>query len=305
MSIAAACTCLYDRSQVDVQLDGQLISSTGVSPMSVDALPSFYPAKLRKTVLDMAFAGSSVHIPCAFSIIELLAVLYRSFLRYPGDDPLAPDRDYLVLSKGHGVMAQYACLREKGWIGEREITGYFSDGSNLKGLSDSRITGLEVTSGSLGHGFSVGVGLALAAQLKGTRQNVYTIVGDGELNEGAIWEGAMFAAHHELAKFMVIVDENGYQAMGTTQEVLNLGSIELKFASFGFESVSVDGHDELAIETAIHQLRASTNRSPKALIARTVKGKGVPFMENNNSWHYTRLNAETYARAVDALGAEI
>jgi transketolase len=251
----------------------------------------------------MAFAGSSVHIPCAFSIVELLAVLYRSFLRYPGNNPLAPDRDYLVLSKGHGVMAQYACLREKGWISERDVTGYFSDGSHLKGLSDSRITGLEVTSGSLGHGFSVGVGLALAAQLKRSRQSVYTIVGDGELNEGPIWEGAMFAAHHNLSQFMVIVDNNGYQAMGSTREVLNMGSIESKFASFGFESASIDGHDEPAIQTAIQQLRASTRRSPKALIARTVKGKGVPFMENNNSWHYTRLNAETYAQAVGSLGS--
>src|SRR5882724_510965 len=175
---------------------------------------SFHPPKLRRTVLDMAFAGSTVHIPCAFSIVEMLAVLYRSFLRYPGNDPLADGRDYLVLSKGHGVMAQYACMREKGWLGDRDIRGYFSDGSQLKGLSDSRVPGLEVTSGSLGHGFSVGVGLAMGAKLRGTDQQVYALVGDGELNEGPIWEGAMFAAHHDLRNFMVIVDENGYQAMG-------------------------------------------------------------------------------------------
>jgi transketolase len=269
--------------------------------MTTDAVTTFQPAKLRKTVLDMAFAGQSVHIACAFSIVELLAVLYRSFLRYPGNDPIAPGRDYFVLSKGHGVMAQYACMREKGWIGQREISGYFSNGSHLKGLSDSRVTGLEVTSGSLGHGFSVGVGLALGARLKGTDQKVYTLVGDGELNEGPIWEGALFAAHHHLSQFMVIVDENRYQAMGATREVLDLGSIESKFSSFGFEAGSCDGHDEAAIGDAVRRLWASDSRSPKALIARTVKGKGVPFMENDNKWHYTRLDTESYAQALHAL----
>jgi len=270
--------------------------------MSIDAVSSFEPARLRKTILDMALAGSTVHIPCAFSIVELLAVLHRSFLRYPGNDPEAPERDYLVLSKGHGVMAQYACMYEKGWIGQQEINGYFSDGSKLKGLCDSRLSGLEVTSGSLGHGFSVGVGLAFGIHIKTRSQKVYAIVGDGELNEGAIWEGALFAAHHGLAHFMVIVDENGYQAMGATKEVLNLGSVEEKFASFGFEAMTIDGHDERAIEMAIAKLWASPRRSPKAIVAKTIKGKGVPFMEGNNKWHYTRLSADTYARAIEALG---
>ena len=256
---------------------------------------------LRRTVLDMAFAGSTVHIGCAFSIIELLAVLYRSHLRYPNNDPLAPGRDYLVLSKGHGVMAQYACMAELGWLKEGAISRYFSDGSDLKGLSDSRVPGLEVTSGSLGHGFSVGVGLAMAAKLRGTDQKTYALVGDGELNEGAIWEGSLVAAHHELDNFMVVVDENGFQAMGKTQEVLGLGSIAAKFESFGFEPVSIDGHDETAIDTAISTFWRNKSKSPKALIARTVKGKGVPFMENDNVWHYTRLNRETYQRALDAL----
>ena len=157
----------------------------------------FYPPRLRKTVLEMARAGSTVHIACAFSIIELLAVLYRNHLRYPGNDPSSAGRDYFVLSKGHGVMAQYACMRELGWLDDdRHIYGYFSDGSELKGLSDSRVTGLEVTSGSLGHGFSVGVGIALGLQRRGTDQKVYALVGDGELNEGAIWEGLLVSAHH-------------------------------------------------------------------------------------------------------------
>jgi len=262
---------------------------------------SFDPITLRRTVLEMAFHGQAVHIGCAFSIVELLAVLYRSHLRYTVDKPRDPARDYLVLSKGHGVMAQYACMREIGWLQDADIENYFSDGSALKGLSDSRIPGMEVTSGSLGHGFSVGVGLAMGAKLRCTGQRIFTLVGDGEINEGPIWEGALFAAHHELKDFMVIVDQNGFQAMGPTQDVLNLQSIAAKFASFGFETMEADGHNEMAIDAAIRALRSSASTAPKALIAHTIKGKGVSFMENDNRWHYTRLNASTFAQAKDQL----
>ena len=265
------------------------------------ASSSFDVKVLRKTVLDMAYAGSTVHIACAFSIIELLAVLYRSHLRYPANDPRAVGRDYFVLSKGHGVMAQYACMYELGWIGKEECAAYFADGTDLKGLSDSRIPGLEVTSGSLGHGFSVGVGMALGAKLRGTDQKTFVLVGDGEINEGTIWEGALFASHHQLKNFMVIVDENGFQAMGPTVEVLNLGSIQSKFESFGFEAIAIDGHDEMAIHVTIQKLLASQSTAPKAIIAKTIKGKGVPFMENNNMWHYTRMSKESYAQALTAV----
>jgi transketolase len=261
----------------------------------------FNARSLRRTVLDMAYAGSTVHIACAFSIIEILAVLYRNHLRYPRNDPLARGRDYLVLSKGHGVMAQYACMRELAWLPEEAFLRYFSDGTDLKGLSDSRVPGLEVTSGSLGHGFSVGIGLAMGSKLRGFGQKIYAVVGDGELNEGPIWEGALFAAHHDLRNFMAIVDENGFQAMGSTEEVMRLGSVQRKFESFGFEAMTVDGHDEGAIDSAIRTLWDRDSPSPKALVAQTIKGKGVPFMENNNAWHYTRLTAETYAQAVAAI----
>ncbi|MDI9333929.1 MAG: transketolase [Cytophagales bacterium] len=262
---------------------------------------SFESKKLRQTVLNMAYSGSTVHIGCAFSIIELLAVLYRSHLRYPSNNPRAINRDYLVLSKGHGVMAQYACMRELGWLRDAAFSGYFADGSDLKGLADSRISGLEATTGSLGHGLSVAVGMAMGAKLRGTDQKTYAIVGDGEINEGPIWEGALFAAHHELKNFMLIVDENGFQAMGKTDDVLKLGSIHEKFKSFGFETLTIDGHNEAAIHDAISSLWASASTQPKAIIAKTVKGKGVPFMEHNNMWHYTRLNAETYAKAMSAV----
>jgi transketolase len=185
-----------------------------------------------------------------------------------------------------------------------DFENYYADESNLKGLSDSRIPGLEVTSGSLGHGFSVGVGMALAAKLKKTDQKVFVVVGDGEINEGPIWEGALFAAHHELNNFMVIVDENGFQAMGPTKDILDLASIEKKFTSFGFDAISVDGHDELALDMAIQTLMDRSPGQPKALIAKTIKGKGVPFMESNNAWHYTRLNDSSYEDAIAALKKE-
>ena len=272
---------------------------------TLQAAPAFNAAKLRKTVLDMAFAGSTVHIGCAFSLIEILAVLYRSHLRYPQNNPKADLRDYLVLSKGHGVMAQYACMYELGWLKRQDIDRYFADGSELKGLSDSRIPGLEVTSGSLGHGFSVGVGLAMAAKLRKTDQKVFIIVGDGEINEGPIWEGMLFAAHHKLDNLVVIVDENGFQAMGKTEDVLNLGNLRAKFESFDFEAVNVNGHDEAALDQSIQDLFASGIQKPKAIIAKTTKGHGVDFMEHDNIWHYTRLNDKTYAAAVAALGENL
>ena len=272
------------------------------SIISDHSIIRFDPARMRRTVLEMAYAGSTVHIACAFSIIELLTVLYRHYLRYPGNDPRAEGRDYLVLSKGHGVMAQYACMHELGWLEDSHIQSYFKDGTDLKGLSDSRVVGLEVTSGSLGHGFSVGVGIALGLKRKGTDQKVYAIVGDGELNEGPIWEGALVAAHHGLNNLMLMVDKNGFQAMGTTEDALALGDLRAKFSSFGFETLEVDGHDEAAIDDAIRHLWDTHPTKPKALIARTIKGKGVSFMESINLWHYTRLDPQSFADALSELG---
>lgn len=265
---------------------------------------SFAPRKLRQTVIEMANAGSTVHIACAFSIIEILAVLYRSHLNLGDKTPDSPDRDYLVLSKGHGVMAQYACLRELDWLDDDDINNYFGDGTKLKGLSDAHVAGLEVTSGSLGHGLSVGVGLALAAKRNKTNQKCFAIVGDGEINEGAIWEACLFAAHFELSNLMVIVDENGYQAMGTTDEVLHLGSIADKFKAFNFETRSVDGHDEKALDDCIVELLNIKSNRPKAIVAKTVKGKGISFMEADNRWHYTRLSPETHASVIKELEDE-
>lgn len=263
----------------------------------------FNALHLRRTVLEMAYVGSTVHIGCAFSIIEILAVLYRHHLRYPNQDPKAEARDYLILSKGHGVMAQYACLHEKGWLPKSALEQYFSNGSKLKGLSDAHVTGCEVTSGSLGHGLSVGVGMALAAKLNNTDQMCYAVVGDGEMNEGPMWEALLFAKHRALDNLIVIVDKNGFQAMGTTEEVLDMGNLEDKFSAFGFEAVTLDGHDETAIHEALVHFKQNKDGNPKAIIARTVKGKGVSFMEHNNLWHYTRLSEEIFAAATAELDA--
>ncbi len=261
----------------------------------------FDPIRIRRKIIDMAFAGSTVHIPCAMSIVEILAVLYRSYLHLDPSDPRSAERDYLVLSKGHGIMAQYACLHELGWLNDADLQTYFSDGSRLKGLSDAHVPGVEVSSGSLGHGLSVGVGLALAAKRRRTGQRVFAVIGDGEANEGVIWEALMFAAHSRLDNLIVVLDANGLQAMGTTAEVMNMGSLAAKLAAFGLDSQDVDGHDETALCRSLDELLALDDGKPKAIVARTVKGRGISFMENDNRWHYTRLNLETYAAAVAEL----
>jgi transketolase len=249
----------------------------------------------------MAHTSGSAHLGCAFSLIEILAVLYRSHLNLGSGGPRAPDRDYLVLSKGHGVMAQYACLHELGWLSEQDLQNYLGDGSRLLGLSDARVPGLEVSSGSLGHGLSVGVGLALAAKRQRTGQRCFALVGDGEINEGAVWEALLFAAHLELTNLVVIVDANGYQAMGRTQEVMRLGNIRAKLEAFGLETREVDGHDEGALDAVLGELTRSGSRQPRGLVAHTVKGQGVSFMAGDNRWHYTRLTPQTYAAALAEL----
>lgn len=259
------------------------------------------PSMLRRRILKMAFAGSSVHIPCAFSMVEITSVLYSKYL---APKALASDSDcnHFVLSKGHGVMAVYAALAELGILAESELENYFSDGSRLKGLADSHVPGIEATTGSLGHGLPVAVGIAKGLQLSGSSRSVFCVVGDGEMNEGTMWEALLFAQHHRLDRLVVIVDANGYQAMGTTDEVLALGKLHEKFTAFGFDALDVDGHDVEALSCGIDQLLSAVNGRPKAIVAKTIKGKGVSFMEGRNDWHYTRLSADTLARALTEVG---
>jgi transketolase len=264
-------------------------------------MKKFSSNHIRKVILDMAYSGATVHIGCAFSIVELLAVLYRNHLQFDPTNTASPTRDYMVLSKGHGVMAQYACLHELGLLTDQDIAEYFKDGTRLKGLADAHVPGVEVTAGSLGHGMSIAAGLALAAKLNKTSQTCYVLVGDGELNEGPIWEAALFAAHFKLDNLVVMVDKNGFQAMGSTDDVIALGNIEEKFRAFGFDAVTIDGHDEESIDATYSIMKEARNGRPKAIVATSVKGKGVSFMEHENIWHYTRLTPETYAAAIAEL----
>ena len=194
-------------------------------------------------------------------------------------------------------MALYACLRQLDRLKQADLDHYFKDGSLLRGLSESNIPGLEVTSGSMGHGLPVATGIALGLKLRGSNRHVYCIVGDGELNEGSMWEAILFAGHHTLDNLTVIVDANGFQAMGSTKSILDLEPLPRKFLDFGFHTASCDGHDLRALETTLRGLLRRRGQ-PQALIARTVKGKGVSFMESKNSWHYTRLTEETLDRAL-------
>lgn len=265
---------------------------------------NFEAKSLRKTVLRMAYAGSTVHIGCAFSIIEIVCVLYRNYLSFPDNNPDHDERNFFILSKGHGVMALYAAFYEMEWLNDFDIDNYFKDGTKLKGLSDSRVPGLEATTGSLGHGFSVAVGIAYGLKKKNSDRLVFVLVGDGELNEGSVWEGILFAAHHKLHNLILIVDVNGFQAMGSTSEIIELKNLYEKFKSFLFSVIEVDGHNENEINLAIDKLLNENSNSPKVILANTIKGKGVPFMEGKNEWHYTRLNDKSYQEALGYLNSD-
>ena len=258
------------------------------------------PNNIRKNILKMAYSGSSVHIGCAMSLVEIFSILYGKFVKYPNNNLNHKKRDYIILSKGHGVMAQYACMYELGWLKKNDIYNYFSDGSDLKGLSDSRINGLEVSSGSLGHGLPIACGIALGLKMNKSKQKIFCIVGDGEMNEGSIWEAVLFSSHHKLNNLTIIVDVNGYQALGKTNDIVSLGNLSSKLTSFGLNVKSIDGHNISMLEKTIKILFKNKN-APNAILARTIKGKGIPFMENNNDWHYRRLDRLTYDKALSFL----
>ena len=256
------------------------------------------PKKIRRNILDMAFSGSTVHIGCALCLVEIFSVIYRNHLRYDYTKPDDPNRDFLILSKGHGVMAQYACMKELGWLKDSDLLNYFSDGTKLKGLSDSRVRGLEVTSGSLGHGLSVGVGIALGNKISQTKQKTFIIVGDGELNEGSCWEAIQFAGHHALSNVCMIVDKNNFQAMDKTSNIINQQNLATQIEAFNFNVTEVDGHNEDDLDNAINDLFSLQNNKPSCIVANTIKGKGISFMENKNDWHYLRLDKSLYEQAL-------
>lgn len=221
----------------------------------------------------------------SLSIIEILTVLYFNQMNLSNDEPKNIDRDRLILSKGHAAPALYATLAEKGFFSREILKTLRKMDSNLQGHPDmNKVPGVDMTSGSLGQGLSAANGMALAGKLDEKDYRVYCIVGDGELEEGQIWEACMTACHYKLDNLCLIVDNNNLQIDGSVEKVMNIYPLKQKFESFGFEVLEVDGHD---IEELINVFEKSKNikERPVAIIAKTVKGKGVPFMENNVAWH--------------------
>jgi transketolase len=262
--------------------------------------PAFDPKDLRRHILRMAFHGQSVHVACAFSLVEICSVLYSRFLRFDPGSAVSPDRDFLILSKGHGVMALYACFREIGWLTDGDLDTYFRNGTHLRGLCEADVPGCEVTSGSLGHGLPIATGIAFGLRRLRSDRRVFCIVGDGEMDEGPMWEAMLFAVHQKLDNLTLIVDANRYQAMGRTEDVLGLEPLPAKFEAFGFAAKECDGHDPGALTRCLSDLLRNGSR-PGALVARTTKGHGVSFMADDNRWHYTRLTEDDYIRAVQEL----
>lgn len=258
---------------------------------------------IRAHALSMVSRSDASHIGSCLSMADLLAVLYSGLLRYDATDPLLPDRDRFILSKGHGAAIFYAVLAECGFFPMAWLDDYCCDGSALTGHVSHRVPGVEVSTGSLGHGLPIAVGMALAAKRDGKDYRVFALVSDGELDEGSNWEAMLFAATHDLDQLVMIVDRNGLQGFGECESVLRLEPLAEKFAAFSWVVVEIDGHDLAAIEGALSQVPAEPGR-PTAIIAQTVKGKGVSFMENRLEWHYRSPNLEQLAEALRELGVQ-
>ena len=262
-------------------------------------------ARLRLDVLEEVFSAQSGHPGGALSSAEILTWLYNKELNVDPAQPRWPDRDRFVLSKGHSSPGLYAALARRGFFDPALLPTFRKSGSILQGHPDmKKIPGVDMTSGSLGQGVSAACGMALAAKLDGASWRVYTLLGDGEMEEGQVWEAAMFAAHKKLDNMCWIVDSNGLQIDGRVEDVAGPGPLDKKFEGFGFHVLKVDGHDFDALEAAFAAARAEKGR-PTVILASTVKGKGVSFMEDQAGWHGKAPNAEQYAQAKQELEAEL
>lgn len=255
---------------------------------------------VRKRMLAMANAcGRNTHLGGALSIVELLVVLYRDVMNYDYTNPEWEDRDRFVLSKGHNSLALDSVLVECGVIGEDEASTYMLDGSHLGAHPVMNLRhGIESSSGSLGQGIGLCVGIAKAAKIKDKKYKVYTLIGNGESEEGSVWEAAMLAGQWKLDNLTVIVDDNKLQGDGDSKNIIDMSTIDEKFRAFGFTVYDIDGHNE---EEILRAFNAPFEGKPKAIVARTVKGKGVSFIENNNEWHHNRLTDELYNKAIAEL----
>lgn len=266
---------------------------------------SIIATKIRMAIIEGTYHAKSGHPGGSLSIAEDLAYLYWKEMRIDPADPKKPDRDRLVLSKGHAAPALYAALALRGYFSTELIPTLRQVGSILQGHPDMKhIPGVDMSAGSLGQGISCAAGMALSAKLSREDWRVYTIVGDGELEEGQVWEAAMFAAAKKLDNFVVIVDNNNLQIDGTIEEVNSPYPIPEKFAAFGFHVIEIDGNDLRQIDRAMNKA-LTVKGCPTAIVQKTVKGKGVSFMENQVSWHGTAPKAEQYEAAMAELSARL
>ena len=259
--------------------------------------------KVRMGVIESTYGAKAGHPGGSLSAAEVFTYLYFKEMNIKAEDPRSPDRDRFVLSKGHTAPALYAALALKGFFPRAELARLRQTDSFLQGHPDMKIVpGVDMSSGSLGLGISSACGMALAAKVDNKDYRVYTIVGDGESEEGQVWEAAMFAAHYKLDNLCVIIDWNGLQIDGPVAEVMDPTPHDKKFEAFGFHVISVDAHDFDALEAAFAEAKTVKGK-PTAIIAKSVKGKGVSYMENKVNWHGSAPNDELYAQAVAEINA--
>ncbi len=264
-----------------------------------------FSKKLKKNILDMALhAGSnSAHIGGALSLTDIVACLYSSIMKIDKTNPENEDRDRFILSKGHACLVLYSALMEVGLISKKDIKDFESDNSDLPGHPViNRKKGIEFSNGSLGMGLSVGIGVALALKKKNKRNKVYVAMGDGECNEGSIWEAAMSASNYNINNLITIIDKNNFQQTGTTSEIMQNNNLKEKWLSFGWNVIEIDGHNIEEIYNSLTSIE-STNK-PKLILANTIKGKGLKFAENKNEWHHSVLTQKFYDEAIKDINNE-
>lgn len=260
--------------------------------------------RMRVDIVKMIGAAGSGHPGGSLSEVELLVALYLNVLRHDPKDPAWQQRDRFILSKGHGCPALYAVMAETGYIDHSVLSTLRKLGSPLQGHPDKRMfPAMEACTGSLGQGLSLGIGCALAARLDKSEFHTFVMAGDGEIQEGQNWEAAMFASYHKLDNLTLIVDYNHQQLDGFLKDILDVAPLAAKFASFGWEVVEIDGHDMAKVLPALKTARANKSGKPTCIVADTIKGKGVSFMENNPDWHGVAPKPEQVAAAVQELEA--
>ena len=257
---------------------------------------------IRTHVVDMTMRGNSSHVGSALSCTDIIAVLYHGYLRIDPQRPDDPLRDRFILSKGHAGAAVYAALAERGFFPVDWLKDHYRDGSRMSGhVSHKGIPGVEVSTGSLGHGLPIAAGMALAGKLDSHEYRTVCVLSDGECDEGTTWEAAMFAAHHGLSLLTAVIDYNKIQSLGPVSETLALEPFADKWRAFGWEVAEADGHDHSSLEAAFG---AAPQGAPRVVIAHTTKGKGVSFMENSVLWHYRSPQGEEYIAARDELAGD-